>query len=1130
MVQLAPILLTLIAASYWWGLGHSQTFPSKETVQRWASKLDQTFYEITSGKGDLTNARGLQEAYKANLENVEINHADGKAIIEKLAADIGEHFRKNIEALKKLQQGAEAATEDYEYDEDLVLPRVNYVNMNDLKNASGQLEPSRHFGQDISRQQSGVHIPIEIYEGYNPIQMTKICPTCTSVCDLCQNNLFWRQESRFAIQETYIIRDPEILNGIRWTQALDSVFKENQKAFPDIYWQTFGSQDGYMRVFPTTRWRTFGDLPDLYDVRRRPWYIHGSVSPKDVVILLDTSGSMHGQSLDIMKLAAKTMMNTLGEDDFVNVAQFARNVSWVTPCLTSLVQANSRNKRLLFDGIDNLVDHQIANYSQALEFAYKAHEAFEQNRSRHDGAECHKLVMVFSDGGTEYPRAVIEKYSDPSKAITRDVRIFTYAVGPHPLPTVALKSMACSTGGSFSTIIAMGAIRTKIQSSYIGVLARPVVLNNEHVLAYSSVYSDVLGLGLVTTITLPVFNKSASSDNQTLAGVVGIDIPTTKFEEMTPFHKLGPNGYSFGINQNGFLVFHPFLWMNVNFLEEPTHIDMADVEGSSQDVDELREAMINQPAQAQMKEITNPMDLEDRYPLVGITKEYHYLTVGDSSFTSDDFCVGVVLDKGWNYAIIKDQDLSAIANLDPKSALIAPWRYCQENKVDIENTLETMKADIKAQKCSGEVVEHLAWDLKVAKSWFDRLSTDFLANRGILSQFVMTDGGLTLANPPDALDGYFQLRNPYNSSLFRKATLEPGTPVLHVTKFLVKEIVPVVQDTAVTDDQRFGKKRKPDRHKEVLTKIQPSTVHVAKAIQIESPSGLRYIPGIVGVELEHDFLQELLMNATEVEPESSELGCQNSTELICTLVDHEGNILGSNQPMVELGDFLGTIDPQLMKHLVEYENIFVENVETNYQALCPDAIDCSFGARSIFIPTLDSIFHLIRWIVSSLQSLGYVPLSLLSVPFLSETSDALSEYSFRMPEGMHRCSTNTSYWALNSKLVANDFHQRISGEECKECKRDYHLYTLENINSLLIVSEPQCANCHVPSYKDKPIEVDPAQESCNLPKRYRKRPSKCFSRHDQEIPECSAASLTSSSWLKIILALMPVVVATLLLI
>lgn len=321
-----------------------------------------------------------------------------------------------------------------------------------------------------------------------------------------------------------------------------------------------------------------------------------------------------------------------------------------------------------------------------------------------------------------------------------------------------------------------------------------------------------------------------------------------------------------------------------------------------------------------------------------------------------------------------------------------------------------------------------------------------------------------------ALDGYYELRNPYNSSLFRKATLEPGTPVLHVTKFLVKEIVPVVQEQIVTDEERYGKKRKPNRHKEILTKIKPSTVHVAKAIQVESPSGLRYIPGIVGVELEHDFLKELLMNATDMQPGTSELSCQNSTELICYLVDHSANVLASNQPMIELGDFLGTVDPQLMKHLAEYENIYVENVETNYQALCQDAVDCSFGTRSLFIPTLDSIFHLIQWIASTLESFGFVSLSLLSVSFMSETTEALSEYSFRMPEGMHRCSTNTSYWALNSKLVANDFHQRIFGDECKKCNRDYHLYKLENINSLLIVSDPQCANCHVPSYKDKPIE------------------------------------------------------------
>ena len=47
--------------------------------------------------------------------------------------------------------------------------------------------------------------------------------------------------------------------------------------------------------------------------------------------------------------------------------------------------------------------------------------------------------------------------------MTANARIFTYAVGPHPLPTVALKDMACATGGSFTSIISMGAIRAKVQ-------------------------------------------------------------------------------------------------------------------------------------------------------------------------------------------------------------------------------------------------------------------------------------------------------------------------------------------------------------------------------------------------------------------------------------------------------------------------------------------------------------------------------------------------------------------------------------------------------------------------------------------------------------------------------------------
>ena len=85
---------------------------------------------------------------------------------------------------------------------------------------------------------------------------------------------------------------------------------------------------------------------------------------------------------------------------------------------------------------------------------------------KNDGSECHKLIMVFSDGGTENPTKILNVYTNSSREITSDARIFTYAVGihvfiyyytfmlllvkrliiinifylsagPHPLPTVA---------------------------------------------------------------------------------------------------------------------------------------------------------------------------------------------------------------------------------------------------------------------------------------------------------------------------------------------------------------------------------------------------------------------------------------------------------------------------------------------------------------------------------------------------------------------------------------------------------------------------------------------------------------------------------------------------------------------
>ena len=51
------------------------------------------------------------------------------------------------------------------------------------------------------------------------------------------------------------------------------------------------------------------------------------------------------------------------------------------------------------------------------------------NKKHHDGSECHKLIMVFSDGGTENPAKILNVYTNESRSMTTNARIFTYAVG-----------------------------------------------------------------------------------------------------------------------------------------------------------------------------------------------------------------------------------------------------------------------------------------------------------------------------------------------------------------------------------------------------------------------------------------------------------------------------------------------------------------------------------------------------------------------------------------------------------------------------------------------------------------------------------------------------------------------------
>ena len=94
----------------------------------------------------------------------------------------------------------------------------------------------------------------------------------------------------------------------------------------------FGSVDGVMAYYPGVLWARSQDYYGEkscgadYDPRRRPWFLSGSTGPKNVIFILDSSGSMqqpmHYSRMKLLKTAAKAMMDGLTQADFVSVVDF----------------------------------------------------------------------------------------------------------------------------------------------------------------------------------------------------------------------------------------------------------------------------------------------------------------------------------------------------------------------------------------------------------------------------------------------------------------------------------------------------------------------------------------------------------------------------------------------------------------------------------------------------------------------------------------------------------------------------------------------------------------------------------------------------------------------------------------
>uniref|UniRef100_A0AAY4CXI9 VWFA domain-containing protein n=1 Tax=Denticeps clupeoides TaxID=299321 RepID=A0AAY4CXI9_9TELE len=943
-------------------------------IKEWVEQMQQ---DLVSLAETASGGRSLAKIFMDHQKYFTVESNNAAQLVANAAKNIERLLKKRSRALEALATAAENLQMQHQWKDD-------FLDVNETEGKKNRIRPD--FKEDPSFKRltsynlSAVHIPTDIYDG-----------------------------------------STIVLNELNWTEALEDVFKKNREDDPTLLWQVFGSATGLARYYPASPWMDSRKTPskiDLYDVRRRPWYIQGAASPKDMLILVDASGSVSGLTLKLIRTSVSEMLETLSDDDYVNVVYFNTRVN-NTACFDHLVQANVRNKKILKDAVQNITAKGITNYTKGFEFAF-------QQLSNVSLANCNKIIMLFTDGGEERAQEVFEMYNPDKK-----VRIFTFSVGQHNYDTGPIQWMACE---------------------YLDVLGRPMVLADQQgkQVQWTNVYLDALELGLVITGTLPVFNKTRSREdgsqnqNQLILGVMGIDVSLDDIKRLTPRFTIGPNGYYFAIDPNGYVLLHPNLQPKNPKFQEPVTLDFLDAELENDIKVQVREF-----DQTFMDTLTV---LCVFYSLALVLPEYslHYIQANLGDTIQQAICDVCVFSETMQVDKFEEFGFT----------FIAPREYCKDLRLSENNTRFLVDFNEYIDRrtpndpmCNATLVNRLLLDAGLTADLL-KLWKEQNVDKMITARFVATDGGITRVYP----------KRPESSVCVCVCVLSAGE---------------IWSENPETYESSFYK-RSLDNDIYIFT-APYSGVLVSKAVNLNI-DGVVLKPAVVGVKLDVSAWMNSFMNATIKQNEIC--GClKNDQHVDCVILDDGGFLLMSNQDkyIVQIGRFFGEVDPVLMISLVN-TSLYSFNKTYDYQSVCDPEKESktAAGPRCVYVPTVGDMLSLAWWASAADLSLS-LSLSISAAHSEDEVSDTFSKES---------CITEqTQYFFENEN---RSFHGTL---DCGNCSRMYRAEKLPSTNLVFLISDAKdtCGSCKQTALRQAE-QPSSGPDLCELAQnpRYRKGPDVCF--------------------------------------
>uniref|UniRef100_A0A674NAC7 Calcium voltage-gated channel auxiliary subunit alpha2delta 3 n=1 Tax=Takifugu rubripes TaxID=31033 RepID=A0A674NAC7_TAKRU len=986
-------------------------------VKLWASAFGG---EMKSISAKYSGSQLLQKKYKEFERAVRVEEIDGLRLVKQLAEDMEEMFHKKAQAMKRLVEAAEDAHQQHVEDPDLQYEYFNAVLINEVDEVGNSVElggefilqPNDHFNNlSVNLSLSVVQVPTNMYN-----------------------------------------KDSAIVNGVFWSEALNKVFVDNFERDPSLIWQYFGSAKGFFRQYPGIKWKPDENGVIAFDCRNRKWYIQAATSPKDVVILVDVSGSMKGLRLTIARQTVSSILDTLGDDDFFNIIAYNEELHYVEPCLNgTLVQADVTNKDHFREHLDKLFAQGIGMLDVALTEAFSLLRDFNETGR---GSDCSQAIMLVTDGAVDTYDAIFAKYNWPD----RKVRIFPYLIGRESAFAENLKWMACANKGYFTQISTLADVQENVME-YLHVLSRPKVIDQEHDTVWTEAYIDSTlddgqGPVLMTTVAMPVFStKNETRNHGILLGVVGTDVPVSELLKTIPKHKLGIHGYAFAITNNGYILTHP-----------------------------------------------------DLRPLVStpITNMSHVIvTIGDWAKVFFDqalmlvfagFSLGVALSKGHGKFFFRgnvtvEEGLHDLEH--PDVALADEWTYCNTDEHPEHRYLTQMEA-IKLYlngyephlRCDKVLIQEVLFDAVVTaplEAYWTSLVLNKSENsdKGVEIAYLGTRTGLSRINlfvVPDELTNQDFLtaedkEGVFNADHFplwykRAAEQVPGTFVYSLP-FNTENRSVVLASTAI---QLLDERKSP-------------------------------IAAAVGIQMKLDFFQRKFWTASKqcaaLDGKCS-ISCEDEN-INCYLIDNNGFILVAEDYTLT-GKFFGEPEGAVMSKLLQMGS-FKRVTLYDYQALCWVYSESS-GSGHMLLDPYFAVLSAMKWILTELV-IFLVEFNLYSWWYSDLTAKAQ-----RMGRTM-QVPCDTEFPAFISERTIKE---NTGNVDCDGCIKSFVIQQIPSSNLFMVVVDNKCDCSMFEPITMNPIEIMYIldwHKRCERLKmqKHRRRPDTCHPFHPEEnAMECGGAA------------------------